>query len=224
MFAHPCGGWNLGLALFLLVSCQGVIVDPSPPPVVDVVRLAPALSLDDAASAVRFSIDKWNDAAGASRTTVTGQFTRFALLGLEGFDDADTMIRPGQAVVVDLASVTTALPLRDDRIRDVYFETERFSTATLRLTRVEPLAEDPSRLSVSARLEMHGQALSYDDLILSVNRAQDTVTVTTVTPLLVDARDFGLGLSALLRLCAHPGMDTAARVDVKLVVRAGRRD
>lgn len=117
----------------------------------------------------------------------------------------------GQFVLrIDLASVDTGIAIRDERMRVILFEVERYPQA-------EVLAEVPADvwqttdtgrpvpIELPIRLRLHGFDAEYQ-LQVTVTRIDEvTLLVNAREPVLVQAADFGL-LDGLAQLQAMAGL------------------
>lgn len=129
-------------------------------------------------------------------------------------------------VYVRLDSVDTGVEIRDERMREMLFETARYPlavvTAKMDLARFEGLAEG-ERVTVEAPLtvEAHGATVMIDALLDVTRIGSDAVSVSAAKPAVADARAFGLG-DGVERLRQAAGLDAispAAPVDFDIVFR-----
>lgn len=112
---------------------------------------------------------------------------------IQGAIDGD-----GQVVVtLQLDSVDTLIPIRNERMREFLFETTNYKEARLQ-AKVEPevLANTPvgeiTSVTAEGNLSLHGQTQPMT-LTMQVARVNpDTVMVASVKPLIVDASKFGM--------------------------------
>lgn len=107
-------------------------------------------------------------------------------------------------LTIDLASVETQIPIRNERMRDMLFEVAKFPEAQVRLqldaAALQQLSVGTLRTwPVQAKLSLHGVTQSINTELLVVGLAQGGVFVTTPQPILLTVDDYGLkaGLSAL---------------------------
>ncbi len=111
---------------------------------------------------------------------------------------------------VELESVSTGIPLRDERLRSVLFEVEKFAEAKVMaqlnlgpITDLAPGAQLEIRLPI--QVEIHGRKHGYMAELLATRLDDHRFQVVTLAPLVLNAEDFGLGgavesLSKLARL------------------------
>lgn len=127
-------------------------------------------------------------------------------------------------VTIDLASVETQVDIRNERMREIFFETAQFPDATV--TADVPL-EGLADLEVGARTGMvlpiavtlHGMTAEYDADVFVSRLADGRVLVETASPVLTSAGDFGLlqGVERLREIAGLPSISPAVPVTVSLV-------
>ena len=100
-------------------------------------------------------------------------------------------------VEVELESVSTGIPLRDERIRDQVFEIRKFPAARINaqldlrpINALAPGAQLELRLPLSVQLA--GKTHSYNAQLLATRLDDRRFQVVTLEPLVVHAQDFGL--------------------------------
>ena len=127
------------------------------------------------------------------------------------------------SVKIELDSVETAIPIRNERMREMLFETGSFPAATI-LGNVEPSIirqadSAPTLATVPLTVELHGNSATYDAAML-VTRAEDgSLHVSTREPIVVDAGDFdlGAGVTALKEVAGLASISTSVPVSAYLV-------
>jgi len=112
---------------------------------------------------------------------------------LSGSVDETGMAR----IEIDLASVETRIDIRNDRMREFLFETDRFPravfTAEIDLAAYEALAVgERAESEIDGTLSLHGFEIPVEAPIIVTRIAEDRVDVTTAEPALIYAEDFGL--------------------------------
>ncbi|MED5461473.1 MAG: YceI family protein [Pseudomonadota bacterium] len=127
---------------------------------------------------------------------------------LSGGVDADGMV----SVTIDLGSVDTSIELRDDRMREMLFDTENHPTAEVSakvdsavVNALQP--GESTDMNVEANLSLHGseRRLAMD---VKVARVGDhSLLVTTNRPVIVNAWEFALG-EGVEALRAIAGLDS----------------
>jgi predicted secreted protein len=127
------------------------------------------------------------------------------------------------SVTVELASVDTAIPIRDERMRKMLFETASFPQATLSASVDAALLDEagtaPLVATVPVTVALHGSEVDYEaELLLSLS-ADGALHVLTRRPILVDVADFdlGSGVDALRRVAGLDSISSAVPVTAHLV-------
>lgn len=141
------------------------------------------------------------------------------LSGSVGADGAATL-------AIDLASVATAVDIRDERMREFLFETGTYPSATV-TARIDPAAFSALKVGeskvqpVEATLDLHGEASPVEAELAVTRIAADRVKVETAAPIIVDAGAFGLteGVAKLQELAGLPGITPQVPVTFSLVFR-----
>ncbi len=127
------------------------------------------------------------------------------------------------AINIDLASVVTNIPIRDERMREYLFETDRFGQATLsgRID-MDVLAEldetNPLPTAVEAELSLHGEGVPLTLRVSVVEIDENTLVVNSRLPVVVHADDFRLhsGVEKLRELAGLPSISHAVPVTFSL--------
>jgi polyisoprenoid-binding protein YceI len=127
-------------------------------------------------------------------------------------------------VEVPLDSVETAIPIRNERMREFLFETADFPSLAV------TAAVDPALLAatgvrtaaVPVTVSLHGQEASYDAAMVVARDGDGSLTVATSEPIVVNAADFelGTGIAKLQELAGLASISTAVPVSARLVFRA----
>jgi hypothetical protein len=145
--------------------------------------------LDNESSRLSFTTTKNADTAEVHRFLV-----------LHGKVDGKGMAE----VEVELDSVSTGIPLRDERIRDQVFQIGKYPAARINaqldLRPINALAPGAQlELRLPLRVQLAGQSHSYNAQMLATRLDDRRFQVVTLEPLVVHAQDFGLvpGFSAL---------------------------
>lgn len=141
--------------------------------------------------------------------------------GLSGAIAAD-----GTATLkIDLATVNTAIEIRDQRMRDIAFRVAEFPSADVSV-KVDAAMLDsmaPGTLSepqtYAASVSLHGVMKELSAELQVVKLDADTVLVQLARPLLVAAGDFGLaeGVEELRTIANLPSINPQVVVDFSLV-------
>jgi polyisoprenoid-binding protein YceI len=127
-------------------------------------------------------------------------------------------------LVIDLATVNTAVEIRDQRMRDIAFKVGEFPTANVTV-KVDAAALDsmaPGTLSTgshTATVSLHGVSKDITAELQIVKLDADTVMVQVAKPLLLAAGDFGLaeGVEELRTVAGLPSINPQVVVDFSLV-------
>ena len=131
----------------------------------------------------------------------------------------------GEATItIDLASVATQIDIRDQRMRDVLFEVNKFATATVTAKLDKAVIKGlktgaSTTLPLALTLNLHGQGKSIPATVTVTALAGDRLLVTTREPLIINATDFDLvnGIEQLRELAGLPSIDIAVPVTATLV-------
>ncbi|UUQ66258.1 YceI family protein [Pseudomonas fuscovaginae UPB0736] len=136
--------------------------------------------------------------------------------------------RQGVAILdVELESVSTGIPLRDERLRRELFEIKQYPEAQVSaqiniqpINDLAPGAQLELRLPLVVRL--HGQAHRYNAELLATRLDDRRFQVVTLEPLVVHAEDFGLlpGLAELRKLAGLSAISLSVPVGAVLIFTA----
>lgn len=131
------------------------------------------------------------------------------LLEQHSFAKLDGRIdKKGKAeLVIDLSSVQTQIDIRDERMRDVFFNVAKFPQATARINLDKMLMKQlkpgfNAVKTLAVNLELHGKQKEYQQALRITVLADGAIQVTSVSPLYLDVADFALsdGLEQLREL------------------------
>ncbi|MGF1544326.1 MAG: YceI family protein [Parvularculaceae bacterium] len=144
--------------------------------------------------------------------------------GLSGGVSADGVGR----LVVDLASVNTGIDIRNERMREVFFEIANFPEATIE-TEIDAAAfKDLSvgerrPVDIDGALTLHGVEAPIVAEAFITRLSETRVAVDSAAPVPVDAAafDLGDGVEALRELAGLPSITPASLVTFSLVYDAG---
>ncbi|MEH6397064.1 YceI family protein [Pseudoalteromonas sp.] len=131
-------------------------------------------------------------------------------------------------VEIDLASVETMIPIRNERMTNLLFETAKFPKAiiTADLTkRLQAIAPGQHLLKgISAELDFHGnkKAIKFD--VLANMSPMGDITISSLSPIIINASDFAVteGIAQLQKLAGLPSIATAVPVDFSLTLNKDR--
>lgn len=126
-------------------------------------------------------------------------------------------------VVIQLASLDTLIPIRDERMRSLLFHTDLFPTADvvthLDLVRLAQMAPTTSTvLTTELVLTLGESTLPITTELLVAKLAADRVLVTTLKPIIVNAGSVGLtdGVEQLREIAGLPSISKAVPVSFVL--------
>lgn len=185
---------NLLLAICLLAPCGVAWAD---------------WELDSTESAVNFVSIKNNG---------VGEVHSFA--SLVGFIGAAGNVQ----LTINLDSVETLIEIRDERMRELLFETVRFPAAQV-TTQVDPalLAEAARGKAVTTdlpvTLTLHGQEKTLNISVVIVGEDSGSLRVLSTQPVVINAADFGLeaGVTALKEIAGLKSISNAVPVTLQLL-------
>ncbi|MGB3915828.1 YceI family protein [Thiothrix litoralis] len=113
---------------------------------------------------------------------------------------------------IDLASLSTNIDIRDQRMRDHLFDTKTFPNATVSVD-LSKTGINPGIQTVNVTLDLHGVKKDIPATV-AITEVGDTVQVVTVAPVLLNAADFDLagGLTILREIGAVSSISNAVPV------------
>lgn len=126
-------------------------------------------------------------------------------------------------LTIDLDSVATNIPIRDQRMRNVVFETSKFKLAHIS-TQVpmdevaKHAAGSTFEVTVPVEMELHGGKKSMLVPMRVTKLASGALDVSNVSPILIKAEDFALqdGLQKLVDIMGLMAIPTTVPVDIAL--------
>ena len=152
----------------------------------------------------------------ASEVGTVGRFESF---------DANVSEADGKAsLTIDLASLNTDIDIRDSRLRQSFFKTDTFPTATVDINlgqdifqRLKTGQSESER--VSAKVNLHGKTRRLKETVNITMLNQSTVIVTNAKPVLLDVEDFGFlsSIQKLIELAGVKSISTSVPVTFRLV-------
>lgn len=126
-------------------------------------------------------------------------------------------------ITIHLASVDTMIPLRDERMREMLFETASFPTAsvlaTVDMAEINAIAPGTSKtMTVNAELRLHGQTVNLPLDLVVAKLSRSRLLVATLKPVIVNAGQVGLeaGIEALRDVAGLPSISPAVPVSLVL--------
>ena len=126
----------------------------------------------------------------------------------------------GKAVLtIELASVETGIPIRNERMMEMLFETNRFPLATVRskidMDIVDGIAPGNNKhMAVELELDLHGVRITLETSIMVVRLNESTLLVSSTKPVIVNAATVELspGIEALREVASLPSIGNAVPV------------
>jgi len=131
------------------------------------------------------------------------------------------------AISIDLSSVDTNIELRDDRMREMLFDTAEYGSADIS-AKIDAKALDalePSQstdMAVEAMLSLHGTERPLTMEVVVARTGDRSLLVTTKKPVIINAAEFALGdgVEALREIAGLPSISLA--VPVSFVLAFGK--
>lgn len=130
----------------------------------------------------------------------------------------------GKAVItIQLGSVNTSIPVRDERMQELLFETNKYLHATARakidMDRIDVLQPgDSVRLDTEFTLDLHGNDVSFTANVVVARLSESVLTVTSTKPIILNAASAELtdGIEALRKVANLPSISNAVPVSFVL--------
>ena len=127
------------------------------------------------------------------------------------------------SIEIALASVNTLVPIRNERMQSMLFETDLFPRATITSQiNSDGLANmalgSSEEIGLDFTLELHNQSQTYNATVL-VSRQEAGLIATTLKPIVVNAESFDLvaGVEALREVAGLPSISRAVPVSFTVV-------
>ena len=127
------------------------------------------------------------------------------------------------SIEIALASVNTLVPIRNERMQSMLFETDLFPrgtiTSQINSDRIANMAVGSSEeMGLDFSLELHDLSRTYNATVL-VSRQEAGLIATTVKPIIVNAESFDLvaGVEALREVAGLPSISRAVPVSFTVV-------
>lgn len=130
----------------------------------------------------------------------------------------------GDAVItITLNSVNTGIDVRNERMRELLFQTDKYAFATVRADIGKDILEDLpvgeySRMNIQISLDLHGATMPFDAGVLVSRLNENTLVVTNTAPVVLNAAAFNLvdGIEALRAIANLPSIGKAIPVSFVL--------
>ncbi|MNB91913.1 YceI-like domain protein [compost metagenome] len=130
-------------------------------------------------------------------------------------------------VEVELESINSGIPLRDERMRKELFQIERFPdaliTTKIDLRPINDLAPGAQlELRLPLMVDLHGKQHEYQAELLATRLDDRRFQVVTLEPLVINAEDFDLapGLETLRKLAGLSAISLSVPVGAVLIFTA----
>lgn len=139
-----------------------------------------------------------------------------------------TVDRKGAAALrIEMDSVSSGIPLRDERMREDLFDVDQFAEATVKaqidLRPINDLANGAQiELRLPLTVTLHGRSHSYNALLLATRLDERRFQVVTLEPLILRAEDYGLlpGLQRLRKFAKLKSINPTVPVNAVLIFNA----
>ena len=127
-------------------------------------------------------------------------------------------------VSIDLLSVETNIPIRNERMKSMLFDTSKYSSTTI-TTSIDPASFSDLKVGehyqekLNLMLDLHGITNAVPASVGVVKLDDDSLLVYSVNPVIINAADFGLnkGIEALRSIANLPVISSAVPVTFNLV-------
>jgi polyisoprenoid-binding protein YceI len=181
-----------------------------------------ALTLLLAAGAARAQWELDNDKSTVNFVSIKNDKVAeiHSFTSLVGYIGADGKVQLG----IDLDSVETLIPIRNERMRELLFDTAKFPAANIS-AQVDPVilaaAADGGVVTADLpiTLSLHGIEQTLTAPVVVVGEGDNRLRVLTSRPVMVNAVDFGLdsGITALREIAGLKAISVAVPVTLQLV-------
>ncbi|MCF6300109.1 MAG: YceI family protein [Proteobacteria bacterium] len=120
---------------------------------------------------------------------------------------------------VDLNSVETNMEIRNERVRDMLFEVEKYLTAQITADIGSDILSK-QQANIPITLDLHGFQKTFNSSVV-IDQHDNKLTVTSYTPITVNAKDFALdeGINQLTSIVNLKSISYTVPVDFKLVFK-----
>ncbi|MGV2872872.1 YceI family protein [Colwellia sp. E150_009] len=128
------------------------------------------------------------------------------------------------SIDIDLASVETNIPIRNERVKTILFETTSFTKANilanLDLKKLNALnIGDTYTNPIKFKLSLHGVSKEITANIRVVKLTKDKLLAFSLTPIIIDAEQYNLaeGINKLRDIAKLPSISTTVPVSFSLI-------
>lgn len=130
------------------------------------------------------------------------------------------------SVDIDLDSVETNIPIRNDRMKSMFFEIASFSKANISAA-LDAKTIDKMNIgetykdSISFKLSLHGVSKEMATDLRVVKLAKNRILATSIKPIIVNADQYNLleGVEKLREVANLPSISTAVPVTFSLIFK-----
>lgn len=126
-------------------------------------------------------------------------------------------------VSISLSSVDTGIELRDERMREMLFDTARYATAEVTaevdVDAIRDLSAGQSiDLTIEGRVDLHGQSQPLTMEVVVTRSGEHRLLVVSKKPVIINAPQFALseGVEALREIAGLPSISLAVPVSFVL--------
>ncbi|WP_075171679.1 YceI family protein [Neptunomonas phycophila] len=130
------------------------------------------------------------------------------------------------SLTIDLNSVETGVSIRNERMQTEFFDTESFADAKVRgavdVSRAVELQKGETyQEALKLTLSLHGVVADVDAQVQVTKLANDQLLVTSLSPVIIDAKtfDLGEGVEKLQTLAGLPSISSVVPVTFNLVFK-----
>jgi len=141
--------------------------------------------------------------SSVSFATIKKQFVvePAAINGLTGNLDSSGKFN----VSVPVGNINTGVSIRDDRVSGLFFNAAYYPTVNITgQFDLSGLKQDITKVTVPAAVSFHGNSKTFNFPVI-VTKTKNAITVSSHTPVIVQASDFGIPAENLANLAATVG-------------------
>lgn len=128
---------------------------------------------------------------------------------------------------IDLTSVDTRISIRDSRMIEHLFEVSKFGNASFEADIDQDVLQQVNegkslRYKLEGKLSLHGEKANASCEVLVTKNADQTISVNSITPMLIDAEDFDLiaGINKLREMAKLKSITHTVPVTFNLTFKA----
>jgi hypothetical protein len=130
-------------------------------------------------------------------------------------------------VAIDMNSVDSGITIRDQRMRELLFETSTYPNASIEVVLPSGLltslgAGQTTQTDISARVTLHGVTSTVTTRVLVQRLTNSRILVQSIAPIITRAADFNLvaGVESLRSIASLVSISPAVPVDFALAFDA----